>query len=101
MNVVRVAVVQAAPVAFDLDRTLEKAPRPGLSEAAGRGGRLIVFPEAFVGGYPRGLDFGARSGHGLPRDATCSAATGRARSMSRGRPRRHWRHGPAGACTFS
>ncbi|MFI5457149.1 MAG: nitrilase-related carbon-nitrogen hydrolase [Isosphaerales bacterium] len=65
MNLVRAVVVQAAPVAFDLDRTLEKA-RALIAEAAGRGGRLIVFPEAFVGGYPRGLDFGARVGSRTP-----------------------------------
>jgi len=65
MNLIRAVVVQEAPVAFDLDRTLEKA-RALIAEAAGRGGRLIVFPEAFVGGYPRGLDFGARVGSRTP-----------------------------------
>jgi nitrilase len=65
MNLVRAVVVQAAPVAFDLDRTLEKA-RALITEAAGRGGQLIVFPEAFVGGYPRGLDFGVRVGSRTP-----------------------------------
>jgi nitrilase len=61
MNSVRVAVVQAAPVAFDCDATLERV-RDLIVDAAGRGGKLIVFPEAFVAGYPRGLDFGARVG---------------------------------------
>jgi len=65
MNLVRAVVVQAAPVAFDLDRTLEKA-RALIGEAACRGGRLILFPEAFVGGYPRGLDFGVRVGSRTP-----------------------------------
>ena len=65
MNLVRAAVVQAAPVAFDLDRTLEKT-RELIGEAACRGGRLILFPEAFVGGYPRGLDFGVRVGSRTP-----------------------------------
>ena len=65
MNLVRVAVVQAAPVVFDLDRTLEKT-RGLIAEAAGGGGRLVLFPEAFVGGYPRGLDFGARVGSRTP-----------------------------------
>src|SRR5436305_10472061 len=59
MTSVRVAVVQAASVAFDREGTLEKA-RGLAAEAAGRGARLIVFPEGFVAGYPRGLDFGAR-----------------------------------------
>lgn len=57
----RVAVIQAASVAFDRDRTLEKL-RALAGDAAGRGARLALFPEAFVSGYPRGLDFGATVG---------------------------------------
>ena len=30
-----------------------------LAEAAGYGSQLVVFPEAFIGGYPRGSSFGA------------------------------------------
>ncbi len=56
MSSVRVAVVQAAPVGFDRERTLEKT-RPLVSEAKATGSQLVVFPEAFVSGYPRGLDF--------------------------------------------
>ena len=55
---VRAAVVQAAPIAFDRERTLEKVDAL-TSEAAGRGAQLVVFPEAFVSAYPRGLSFGA------------------------------------------
>lgn len=58
---VRVAVIQAASVAFNRDRTLEKL-RALAADAAGRGARLALFPEAFVSGYPRGLDFGATVG---------------------------------------
>ncbi|HLH28619.1 MAG TPA: nitrilase-related carbon-nitrogen hydrolase, partial [Acidimicrobiales bacterium] len=65
MNPVRVAVVQAAPVAFDREGTLEEA-RALAAEAAGGGAQLIIFPEAFVSGYPRGLDFGARVGSRTP-----------------------------------
>ena len=65
MNAVRVAVVQSAPVAFDRDRTLEKT-RDLWCRAAGKGAQLILFPEAFVSGYPRGLDFGARVGSRTP-----------------------------------
>ena len=56
-----VAVVQAAPVAFDVARTLDKV-RALAADAKRRGARLIVFPEAFVSAYPRGLAFGATIG---------------------------------------
>src|SRR5258708_37443951 len=55
---VRVAVVQAAPVAFDRQRTIEKVHALA-DEAARKGAQLALFPEAFVSAYPRGLDFGA------------------------------------------
>lgn len=29
-----------------------------LAEAAGYGSQIVVFPEAFIGGYPRGSNFG-------------------------------------------
>jgi len=54
----RVAVVQAAPVAFNRERTIEKVHTLS-GEAASQGARLVLFPEAFVSAYPRGLDFGA------------------------------------------
>ena len=54
----KVAVVQAASVAFDRERTLEKVASL-CGDAARQGARLVVFPEAFVSAYPRGLDFGA------------------------------------------
>lgn len=44
----RAAVVQAAPALFDTPRSLQKFAE------------LVVFPEAFVGGYPKGHDFGVR-----------------------------------------
>jgi nitrilase len=52
------AVVQAASVAFDRKKTLAKA-FDLTREAARQGAQLVVFPEAFISGYPRGLDFGA------------------------------------------
>src|SRR5215467_7512822 len=54
----KAAVVQAAPVVFDRERSLEKVHILAI-EAARKGAQLVVFPEAFVSGYPRGLDFGA------------------------------------------
>jgi nitrilase len=55
---VRVAVVQSAPVSFDRDCTIAKV-RTLTAQAAERGARLVVFPEAFVSAYPRGMTFGA------------------------------------------
>jgi nitrilase len=55
--VARVAVVQAAPCLFDREATVEKARRL-IVEAAAGGARVIVFPEAFIPAYPRGLSFG-------------------------------------------
>ncbi len=60
--VVKVAVVQAAPVLFDRNATIEKTCRL-TAEAASRGARLIVFPEAFIPAYPRGLSFGTVVGN--------------------------------------
>ena len=54
----KVAVVQAAPVIFNRERTLQKV-HVLAGEAARKGAQLVLFPEAFVSGYPRGLDFGA------------------------------------------
>lgn len=61
-NPFKAAVVQAASVAFDREHTLEKAASL-CAEAAAKGARLVVFPEAFVSAYPRGLDFGAVVGN--------------------------------------
>lgn len=58
---VSVAVVQAAPQAFELDATLEKM-QSLLEQATRRGAKLVLFPEAFIGGYPKGADFGVRIG---------------------------------------
>jgi nitrilase len=54
---VKVAVVQAAPVLFDREATVEKACRLTV-EAAAQEAQLILFPEALVPAYPRGLAFG-------------------------------------------
>ena len=56
-STVKVAVVQAAPVLFDRQATVAKAC--GLiREAASQGAKVLLFPEAFVPAYPRGLTFG-------------------------------------------
>ncbi len=61
----RAAVIQAAPVVFDRDATVEKI-RKLAHDAAAQGAKLAVFPEAFVSAYPKGLDFGARVGGRTP-----------------------------------
>jgi len=60
-----VAVVQAGSDLFDSDGAIAKAENL-IADAAGRGAQLIVFPEAFIGGYPKGADFGARVGSRTP-----------------------------------
>jgi len=54
----KVAVVQASPVVFDRERTIEKLSTLA-TDAARKGAQLVLFPEAFISAYPRGLDFGA------------------------------------------
>lgn len=60
-----VSVVQAGAVPYDKLRCLEKAADLA-SDAARQGTKLVVFPEAFVSAYPKGLDFGARVGMRFP-----------------------------------
>ena len=61
MTKICVAAVQAAPMLFDLSETVDRFAH-WLSEAKTAGADLVVFPEAFLGGYPKGVDFGARVG---------------------------------------
>ena len=58
---IRAAVVQAGSTLFDTPATMEKLRRLAM-EASAQGAELAVFPEAFVGGYPKGVDFGTRVG---------------------------------------
>jgi nitrilase len=64
-STVHVAVVQAAPVLFDREATVDKACRL-TAEAAVQGAQLVLFPEAFVPAYPRGLSFGTVVGSRSP-----------------------------------
>jgi nitrilase len=54
---VQVAVVQAGAVPFDTEACVDKTVRL-IEEAAATGAKVIVFPEAFIPGYPKGLNYG-------------------------------------------
>src|SRR5215470_20373638 len=54
---VSVAVVQAGSIPFDTEACVDKAVRL-IHEASTAGAKVIVFPEAFIPGYPKGLNFG-------------------------------------------
>ena len=58
---VRAAVVQAASVLFDTPKSLQKLADLA-ADAVRQRAELIVFPEAFIGGYPKGHDFGVSLG---------------------------------------
>ena len=62
---VRVAVVQAASVIMDREASTEKAVSLTL-EAGEKGAKIVVFPEAFIPAYPRGLTFGTKVGSRSP-----------------------------------
>jgi nitrilase len=59
MKLVKVAVVQGGGILFDAEAGTAKAERLLVETTRAD---LVVFPEAFIGGYPKGHDFGARVG---------------------------------------
>jgi len=78
---VKVAVVQASSVFLDRAASIAKLLELA-TEAADNGAQLVLFPEAFISGYPRGFSFGAtvgnrsREGRALFRRYADSAVTG-------------------------
>ncbi|KAL1205492.1 Nitrilase 1 [Cardamine amara subsp. amara] len=58
---VRVTIAQASTVYNDTPATIEKAAKY-MEEAAKDNVELVVFPEGFIGGYPRGFRFGVGVG---------------------------------------
>ena len=58
---INVCLVQESPVFFDKEATLQKVESLTMT-CAEQGAVLIVFPESFVPGYPRGFSFGATIG---------------------------------------
>lgn len=58
MKRIKVGVVQATPVLFDLEKSVEVV-LAWLEKGAAAGCQLLLFPETFLPGYPRGLRFDA------------------------------------------
>lgn len=58
---VRVATVQATPHIFDKVATVDKTIDL-IKQAGAKGAKIILFPEAFISGYPKGMQFGVRFG---------------------------------------
>ena len=57
----KAAVIQDSPIVFNLAATIDKVDIL-TNKAIAKGAELVLFPEAFVSAYPKGLDFGARVG---------------------------------------
>ncbi|MHA2054290.1 MAG: nitrilase-related carbon-nitrogen hydrolase, partial [Candidatus Hodarchaeales archaeon] len=57
-QIIKVAVVQASSVIMDGDACINKTSKL-TKEAADQGAKIVLFPEAFIPAYPRGLFFGA------------------------------------------
>ncbi|MFJ8235826.1 carbon-nitrogen hydrolase family protein [Ureibacillus sp. NPDC094379] len=58
MSSCKVAVVQAGSIVMNKEKCMDKAITY-IQEAGSNGANIIVFPEAFIPAYPRGLSFGA------------------------------------------
>lgn len=58
---VKVCLIQDSPVFFDKEKTIVKVETL-TKQYAKQGCELIVFPESFIPGYPRGFSFGAKIG---------------------------------------
>lgn len=58
----RISVVQATPVLFELSASLDKVEY-WVEQASKEQPDLVLFPEAFLPGYPRGLTFGTTIGN--------------------------------------
>jgi len=58
---IKVCLIQDSPVFFDKEKTLCKVEKL-TKQYAKKDCKLIVFPESFIPGYPRGFSFGATIG---------------------------------------
>ena len=57
----KVCLIQDSPVFFDKEKTMQKVEELCIFHAKA-GNQLLVFPESFIPGYPRGFTFGAKIG---------------------------------------
>lgn len=57
MKKYKVGCVQASPIIFNIEKTVNKAIQL-MTDAASQGCKLVIFPETFIPGYPAGLGFG-------------------------------------------
>ncbi|RMF04163.1 MAG: carbon-nitrogen hydrolase family protein [Bacteroidetes bacterium] len=62
---VKVALIQDSPIFFDIKQSIRKVKKL-TKRYAKEGCQLIVFPESFLPGYPRGFTFGATIGSRTP-----------------------------------
>ena len=51
MRTFKIAAAQLTPVFLNKEKTIEKACK-AIEEAGKKGAKLLVFPEAFISGYP-------------------------------------------------
>ena len=64
-----IAVIQDGTRMFDTPAALQQV-ETWCRQASSAGAAIIVFPEAYIGGYPKGIDFGLRLGMRLPEGRT-------------------------------
>ena len=79
----KVAVIQKPPVLLDRDKTIERA-LASIDEASREGASLLVFPEAYIPGYPTWIWRLKPGGDmALVQRDSCQAAPERRRSRRR------------------
>lgn len=59
IQTIRAVIVQTSPVLFDCEGTVKKVEKIFSEQIASYRPNLVVFPEALIPAYPRGLSFGA------------------------------------------
>src|SRR2546430_3379247 len=87
-GVVKVACVQAEPVAFEREATIDKLERL-VGEVAAAGARLALFPETFVPVYPSNRWVRYLAGWGGPEAGASRAGFARAVQPAVTRPPPH------------